>query len=181
MLFCKNQYLTVITCDHRSNIRFYKLDDLSSHVKGILGMLYVLKLSLGKLYIVCFKFGTLYKLNFTRRHVRPNPTLTMRDMVTLWPSDVPVVKKNLLQHLLRADSRLQLNPRRVLFLPPLVSLAPSGPRRAAEGSEPYRPDPARPSSPGASEGLHLGRTGRVLLSIHYIDVLIKDSGSMEVL
>lgn len=55
--------------------------------------------------------------------------------------------------------RWQLNHLGVLFLPPLVSPAPWGLRRAAEGSEPCRPDPKRLSSPGALGGSHLGKTG----------------------
>lgn len=60
-----------------------------------------------------------------------------------------------LQHAPNADLRWQLNPPRVLFLPLLVSLAPWALRQAAGESEPYRPDPERPSSPGASGGSHL--------------------------
>lgn len=60
-----------------------------------------------------------------------------------------------LQHVHNADLRWQLNPPRVLFLPLLVSPAPWALRQAAGESEPYRPDPERPSSPGASGGSHL--------------------------
>lgn len=60
-----------------------------------------------------------------------------------------------LPHVHNADLRWQLNPPRVLFLPLLVSPAPWALRQAAGESEPYRPDPERPSSPGASGGSHL--------------------------